>query len=98
MVYINPCLRYIVYEEDGYFKLHYDEEIYISSMISKYSVIFCLNTCDGQTVITDDDFNNHVIDNITNRLIIFDQDLEHQGYNKTAKRIIRTDALINCKK
>jgi hypothetical protein len=92
VIYINPCLRYIVYEEHGYFELHYDEEIIINNMVSKYTVLFCLNTCEGETIITDDDFNKHGIDNIKNRLIIFHQDLEHRGYNNSPKNIIRTDA------
>lgn len=92
VININPCLRYITYDRNGFFKLHYDEQIKLNGILSKYTVIYYLNTCDGQTIITDDDFNKHIIDNIKNRLLIFHQDLEHEGHNKDIKHIIRTDA------
>ena len=94
VIKINPCLRFIKYEENGFFNLHYDEEIVIDDCISKYTVIFCLNSCTGKTIITDDDFNIHSIDNIKNRLIVFHQDLEHRGFNISSKKIIRTDGLV----
>lgn len=92
VININPCLRYITYDIDGFFKLHYDEQIMLNGILSKYTVIYYINTCDGHTIITDDNFNKHTIDNIKNRLLIFHQDLEHEGYNKDIKHIIRTDA------
>ena len=55
------------------------------NMISKYTVIFCLNECIGETVMSNDDFNKHYINNIKNRFIIFSHDLEHEGYNTTFK-------------
>jgi len=94
IIEINPMMRYIKYINNGYFKLHYDENYEYNNLISKYTIIIYLNDCLGETIITDDDFNKHIIKNIKNRMVIFDQDLEHEATNRTNKYIIRTDAMI----
>ena len=95
---VNECLRYIKYDANGYFKLHYDDNIEKNGFISKYTIIIYLNTCDSQTVLIDDGFTKHYIDCIENRMVIFDQDIEHEATNINEKYIIRTDCMVKINK
>ena len=75
--------------------MHYDDNIEKGELLSKYTIIIYLNTCDSQTVLIDDDFTKHYINCIKNRMVIFDQDIEHEATNINEKYIIRTDCMVN---